>query len=422
MMKISQYSNLVILGFLISFSHCISASADIKAAISGYCVEPRTDPASIQEIQTGRIKPTNRNYKYSFKFPSLGVTAVVSGESVHLADTGSAFSVTEKVLTSTSREVYFNGFAAKARFNQPDSPGIKDIKISGNDGWLHIYGNDVNYAVQVIRENGTPRFKPSRGFPSLTGARCAPGETLYGPCRGHPARYSESLQRTFIEGFKRSRLPSWFHWFDSEPESIEVNGGEFKALLNSEGKPLYYVADTDFPKAVILRDSGWNPYIYDGSTIQQIEGAGSLSTAPKWAGTRGPRWGVQSASALGKTYLRTKTVWFELIDGRFLKAVPIPEPLQKGWVKRLSIPGSKESWIFTIEGLFIQSGDEFGLVARTSTGRRIFGPAKIGLTKSGDGIAFSSSDLHFKDRQHYVLRRSEASQIRCPPIGKVLPR
>lgn len=230
---------------------------------------------------------------------------------------------------------------------------IVDLDLGDND-WLWIDRNAVDYVMKVNLASNTPYFELPTKLPELSAQPCHFLRRLFKKCHPGNYSYSSSLGRVFIGGYPTT---SWRKRNYLHLESIE---GEQKAVPESLTEARFI---TDVPEwnGALFRQPSGEALFYNGDFVIDL----SQDFLKLNNGKKFKDWDIRRTaggrSFLGKFTGRTNNeplFLMELDSKPGLMPVYLPEDLNDKWLEPFTFSEDPEHTLFIItrKAIFAEVG------------------------------------------------------------------
>ena len=299
----------------------------------------------------------------------------------------------------------------------PEGGKIRDV-VLGQDDWLWIDRNAIDYIIKVNFVGETANFDPPIRLPELSDQPCHLFKNWFGKCRPGEYNYSYSLNRIFASGYPKQS------WSKQSYIHSEFVAGEEKAVPEVL-KEAMFVADIPQWKGVLFRNTAGEALFYDGNTVIDLsEDFLKLNNSENFL-----EWDVKKTASgrtfIGKFAQRTDEdalFLMELTDKPGFKPVYLPEDLNSGWLELFSLSEDPNSLLWILSRKVILSEVDRRIqtlvaLPSFSTIQKLKIDELRELQESDEStIPFSVQQENSEITTKYVLRETPRDRSKCEVV------
>ncbi len=224
--------------------------------------------------------------------------------------------------------------------------------ILGEDNWLWIDRNAIDYIMKINFAEQSASFDPAIKLPELSAQPCHFFRRLFKKCRQGEYSYSSSLNRVFVSGYptKSWRKQIYLHW--------EFVSGDKKSVPESLVEATF-IADISEWNGALFQGKSGEALFYDGTKVINL----SQDFLRLQNGKKFQNWDIRKTaggrSFLGKFVGRTNNeplFLMELKSTPGLKPVYLPKGFNSKWLELVTFPQDPKKilWIFARKAIFAE--------------------------------------------------------------------
>ena len=229
---------------------------------------------------------------------------------------------------------------------------IKNLTL-GEDNWLWIDRNAIDYVMKINFGEKTSSFDPPLRLPELSAQPCHLIRRLLKKCHHGEYSYSSSLNRVFVSGYptKSWRKNSYIH--------LEFIAGEEEPVPELLAQAIF-IADVPEWKGALFRDISGEALFYDGTKVINL----SQDFLQLKDGENFQNWDIKETAGgrrfLGNFSGRTDEEPLFLLEFKAkpgFKPVYLPEDFNNNkWLELVTVPQdpNRVLWIITRKAIFAE--------------------------------------------------------------------
>lgn len=294
----------------------------------------------------------------------------------------------------------------------PDGGTIRNL-VLGEDDWLWIDKNTIDYVMKVNFAQEKSDFEPPIQLPKLSVQPCHLLRRLFQKCPHQQYSYSPSLQSIFVSGYP---LKSWRK---HNHLNLEYVAGEKKPVPELL-KRATFIADIPEWNGVLFRQSSGEALFYDGKTVINI----SADFRQLEGGENFQDWDIKTTaggrSFIGKFDKRTSRdplFLMELNTKPGFKPIYLSEDFKHKWLDIFTFPDDTENtlWILTRKAIFAEVKQRIQSVITLPLSFFVERTDKKDLTtvkQNNNFISFTVKN-HQDDRSAYYLLKRNSDNAKC---------
>ena len=253
-----------------------------------------------------------------------------------------------------------------------ESGGLINEIALGQDDWLWINRNAINYIMKVDFSAETAYFDTPIKLPELTTSPCHIARRLLQECKLGEYNYSPSLNRVFVSGY--SKKP----WSKHNYVHSEYIQGEEQPIPEPLEQAVF-IADIPEWNGALFRQPSGKAIFYDGVKILDI----SQDFLKLEEGQNFQDWDIRKTQG-GRTFIgkfikrspEDPLFLLELTAQPGFSPIYLPEDFKYKWLEVATLPDDPKSnlWILTGKSIFTQTDGEIQTVASVASSSFIMRP------------------------------------------------
>lgn|GEM_PF-1209060 len=291
---------------------------------------------------------------------------------------------------------------------------IIDALILGEDSWLWIDGDEIDYMARLDLQQQPPTLGQPVALPDLTEQPCPALFHFLGSCMRAQGRYSNTLNWAFITGH-RVTLLGW-----PSLVSFEIVAGEAKRL---PGKFHGTDFEIDIPhlSGSLLRGRAGEALFYDGVSITPL--LTDFPDRPK--NDTGVEWLVDTDNP-GRTFLKSPALegrqpfLMELQPGPTLNPIPLPDDIKDGGLYPFVFSDDPHLWVISKHSVAVQIDGRLQTVAIVPDPYFTHLPERIGRAPE-EALVFSVGTKGIAVYSRYFLVRASPTTPCMAPLNPNQP-
>ncbi|WP_229638739.1 hypothetical protein [Waterburya agarophytonicola] len=233
----------------------------------------------------------------------------------------------------------------------PEGGQITDL-ILGQDDWLWIDRNAIDYMMKVHFAEDTANFDSPVKLPELSAQPCHLLRRLFKKCTRGEYNYSPSLGSVFVSGYPTRS------WVKQKYIHLEFISGKRKPIPELLEQATF-IADVPEWNGALFRNTTGEALFYDGAVVIDL----SQDFLKLQGGENFQDWEVKKTAG-GRTFMgkfASRTVedplfLMELTPKPGFKPVYLPEYFERNWLEVFTLPQDPDLtlWIVTGKAIFAE--------------------------------------------------------------------